>query len=232
MYDFACMTLSPRNAVLQRVAGVDPNGYARLQALMQPIQLTRESVLSSPRDTEASVYFVESGIVSVVMPTAHGQSVEVALIGREGIANLNGALGGEHSPFELVVQVSGDALRVPTSVIREHVLSCTALHEELMAVAQQMMHQLAQSAVCCRFHTSVERLARWLLLTADRAGTLRIELTHEFIAHMVGSPRSAVSEAAAELRARRLIESSRGYITICDAERLREAACECYDALR
>jgi CRP-like cAMP-binding protein len=198
---------------------------------MQPVRLKREAVLMSPGNVDPAMYFVESGIVCVVMPTRHGQSVEVAVVGHEGVANIAGALGMGRSPFEMVVQVGGEAFRVPTAVIREHVLSCTPLHEQLMTVAQQVMHQLAQSALCCRFHTSVERLARWLLLTAERAGTPRLELTHEFIAQMVGSPRSAVSEAAAELRTRHLIESRRGVLTITNPERLRAAACECYEAL-
>jgi CRP-like cAMP-binding protein len=93
------------------------------------------------------------------------------------------------------------------------------------------MHQLAQSALCNRFHTSVQRLARWLLLTADRAGTNRFELTHEFAAQMVGAPRSAVSEAASTLRKKGIIDYRRGVLTIRNAKRLQKVACECYESV-
>ena len=89
------------------------------------------------------------------------------------------------------------------------------------------MHQLAQSAVCNRFHTAEQRLARWLLLTAERAETQQLELTHEYIAQMVGAPRSAVSAAASALRKDRAIDYRRGVVTIRNEKRLRKAACEC-----
>jgi CRP-like cAMP-binding protein len=93
------------------------------------------------------------------------------------------------------------------------------------------MHQLAQSAVCNRFHSSVQRLARWLLLTSERAGTTRLQLTHEFVAHMVGAPRSAVTAAAAELRASKIIEYERGVVTIRNVKRLHSRSCDCVDVL-
>jgi CRP-like cAMP-binding protein len=100
-----------------------------------------------------------------------------------------------------------------------------------MAYSQMVMHQLAQSAVCNRFHTSVQRLARWLLLTAERAETQRLELTHEYLAQMVGAPRSAVTAAASVLRKAGAIDYSRGVVTICSERRLRQAACECFEGL-
>jgi CRP-like cAMP-binding protein len=98
-----------------------------------------------------------------------------------------------------------------------------------MTYSQFMMHQLTQSAVCNRFHSSVQRLARWLLLTSERAGTNRLQLTHEFMAQMVGAPRSAVTQAAAELRGKGIIEYRRGLITIRNMKRLHKSSCECFD---
>jgi CRP-like cAMP-binding protein len=157
--------------------------------------------------------------------------VEVALVGREGVAGIADTLGQQPLPYRLVVQLPGLAYRVPKGVIREHILSCSALHELLMDYSQRVMHQLAQSAVCNRFHTSVERLSRWLLLTAERAETNRFELTHEFAAQMVGAPRSAVSEAASTLRDKGIIDYRRGVLTIRNAKRLQKTACECFEAV-
>jgi hypothetical protein len=96
---------------------------------------------------------------------------------------------------------------------------------------QRVMYQLAQAALCNRFHTSVQRLARWLLLTAERAQTHRFELTHEFVAQMVGAPRAVVSESAATLRSQKIIDYHRGVLTILNPEKLQKVACECFDVI-
>ena len=220
-----------RNRVLQHLARTSPAVHAQLVAQLEPIFLDRGVVLGVARTRTESVYFLESGIVSLIASTRSGNSLEVAVVGREGVAGIADALGQHPLPYGWVVQLSGIAYRAPTPVVRDHLLSCTALHELLMAYSQQMMHQLAQSAVCNRFHTSVQRLSRWLLLTAERAGTTRFELTHEFVGQMVGAPRSAVSEAAATLRRKGIIDYRRGVITIRNTQLLRKTSCECFEAV-
>ncbi len=220
-----------QNRVLRKLAEADDDVYRRLVNELEPRPMQRGTVLSEPRLVTDFVYFVDSGVVSLVATTRAGSSVEVALVGREGVAGLGDALGTQPLPYGLVVQLSGLAYRAPKDVIREHILTCSALHALLMESSQRMMHQLAQSALCNRFHTSVQRLARWLLLTAERADTLRFELTHEFVAQMVGAPRSAVSESASTLRDKGIIDYRRGVLTIRNVKRLHTVACECFDAV-
>jgi CRP-like cAMP-binding protein len=220
-----------RNGLLQRLAESDRTAFARLFDELEPLSLERSLVLGPARLRSEWVYFVESGIVSMVASTTAGQSVEVAVVGREGAAGVADALGGEPLPYRLLVQVPGMAYRAPRQVIRDHILSCSALHTLLMSYAQHVVHQLTQSALCNRFHTSEQRLARWLLLTAERAEANRFELTHEFVAQMVGAPRSAVSEAAASLRKKGIIEYHRGVLAIRNPKRLHKVACECFDAV-
>jgi CRP-like cAMP-binding protein len=220
-----------KNRVLQHLARTSPGVHAQLVAQLEPIFLERGVVLGIARNRTESVYFLESGVVSLIASTRSGNSLEVAVVGREGVAGIADALGQRPLPYGWVVQLSGLAYRAPTALVRDHILSCSALHELLMACSQLMMHQLAQSAVCNRFHTSEQRLSRWLLLTAERAGTMRFELTHEFVGQMVGAPRSAVSQAAASLRRKGIIEYRRGVMTIRNAERLRKTSCECFDAV-
>jgi CRP-like cAMP-binding protein len=205
--------------------------FARLFEELEPMSLERSAVLGPARLRSDWVYFVEAGIVSLVASTSAGNSVEVAIVGREGAAGVVDALGQQPLPYRLLVQVPGFAYRAPKQIIREHILSCTALHELLMDYSQHIVHQLTQSALCNRFHTSVQRLARWLLLTAERAEANRFELTHEFVAQMVGAPRSAVSESAAFLRRKGMIEYHRGVLTIRNPKRLHGIACECFDAV-
>jgi CRP-like cAMP-binding protein len=218
-----------QNEVLRQLAISDPEVFSRLVQVLEPQPLQRGAVLGTPRAVTDWVYFVDSGVVSLVATTRSGNSVEVALVGREGVAGIADALGNAPMPYSLVVQLAGLAYRAPKDLIREHVLSCSALHGLLMDYSQRVMHQLAQSALCNRFHTSVQRLARWLLLTAERADTNRFELTHEFVAQMVGAPRSAVSESASELRQKGIIDYRRGVLTIRNPKRLHKVACECFD---
>jgi CRP-like cAMP-binding protein len=221
----------PQNHLLKQLAKSDRVVYAQLLEDLQPTLLERGVVLGAARERTEWVYFIDSGIVSLVAGTSRGQSLEVAIVGREGVAGFADALGGRGLPYRMTVQLPGLAYRARTKVLQKHVFSCDALHQLLMAYSQFLMHQLAQSAVCNRFHGSVQRLARWLLLTSERAGTNRLQLTHEFVAQMVGAPRSAVSQAAAELRSRGIIEYRRGLLTIRSMKRLHKSSCECFDAV-
>ena len=221
----------PENRLLQELYHADRGVFLRLVKELEPYALQSGVLLGHPRAVSDFSYFVESGVVSLVATTRSGSSVEVALIGREGVAGIADALGNQPLPYGLVVQLPGLAYRVPKAVIREHIFSCSALHELLMDYSQRVMHQLAQSALCNRFHTSVQRLARWLLLTAEKADTNRFDLTHEFVSQMVGAPRPVVSASASSLREKGMIDYRRGVLTIRNAARLRRAACECVDAI-
>ena len=163
--------------------------------------------------------------------TMGGATVEVAVVGKEGVASISAILGRNWLPFRVVTQVPGRALRVPTDLVAETIKECGELHDRLMEYTHQMIAQVAQSAVCNRFHNAKQRLARWLLMTADRVESSELPLTHEFISFMVGGPRSAVTEAAAELRASGAIDYRRGLIVIRDPARLRDQCCECYAML-
>jgi CRP-like cAMP-binding protein len=220
-----------QNRLLHRLATSDWRVYSELVNELQPVTMERGALLCAARERTEWIYFIDSGIVSLVAGTSSGRSLEVAIVGREGAAGFADALGTRGAPYRLTVQLPGLAYRVRTEVIKKHVMSCDTLHELLMAYSQFLMHQLAQSAVCNRFHSSVQRLARWLLLTSERAGTNRLQLTHELVAEMVGAPRSAVTQAAAELRRKGIIEYRRGVIVIRNAKRLHRSSCECFDAV-
>jgi CRP-like cAMP-binding protein len=222
---------STHNRLLQNLASTDPAAYKRLLRDLEPTPLESGAVLTAAHRRTEWVYFVDSGIVSLVAGTRHGQSLEVAIVGREGAAGFTDAMGRLKLPYRLVVQLPGLAYRVRTGVIEQHIYSCTAMHDLLMTYSQVLIHQLSQSALCSRFHSSVQRLARWLLLTAERAGTVRLPLTHDVIAQMVGAPRSAVTQAAAELRSAGIIAYQRGLITVRSMPRLHTRACECVDAV-
>ena len=216
------------NAIL---ADLDPMESARLYEGAEEVSLERGGVVAEAGERPAYVYFPLEGVLSLVGTTTGGATVEVAVVGREGVASISAVLGDQWLPFRVVTQVPGRALRISTGIVSEVVSQCGSLHHRMMSYTHQLIAQVAQSAVCNRFHTARQRLARWLLMTADRSDAMALPLTHEFISHMVGGPRSAVTEAAAELRECGAIAYRRGLITISSADRLREQACECYAVL-
>jgi CRP-like cAMP-binding protein len=216
------------NAIL---AGLEQSELDLLDAESQDVALERGGVIAEAGEPAPYVYFPTCGVLSLVGTTASGATVELAVVGNEGVASVSAILGKNSLPFRVVTQVPGRAVRIPTHRVRHLVHDCGHLHQRLLGYTHEMITQVAQSAICNRFHNARQRLARWLMMTADRAGTGELPLTHEFIAHMVGGPRSAVTEAAAELREAGAIDYRRGLIVIRDSARLRQLACECYDVL-
>ena len=213
------------------LTGLDPKEFATLAPVIQDVELPHGAVIAEAGQPADYVYFPTEGVLSLVGTTLGGATVEVAVVGNEGVASISAVLGQHWLPFRVVVQIPGRALRVPTDVVAAMMRDCGQLHERLIEYTHYMIAQVAQSAVCNRFHNARQRLARWLLMTADRAGSRALPLTHEFISYMVGGPRSAVSEAASELRDSGAIDYRRGLITVQNAARLRELSCECYEML-
>lgn len=216
------------NAIL---TGLDQRESSLIQAASEEVALERGGVIAEAGETPKYVYFPTEGVLSLVGTTSGGATVEVAVVGPEGVASISAVLGKQWLPFRVVTQIPGRAIRVSTDVVAELMSECGGFHGRLMEYTHDMIAQVAQSAVCNRFHNAKQRLARWLLMTADRAESSALPLTHEFISYMVGGPRSAVTEAAAELRESGAIAYRRGLITISSAEKLREQACECYTVL-
>jgi CRP-like cAMP-binding protein len=216
------------NAIL---AGLDVKEFNAMHAAAQDVPLERGAVIAEAGQAAPYVYFPTEGVLSLVGTTTGGSTVEVAIVGNEGVASVSALIGKNWLPFRVVTQIPGRALRVKTDVVSELVAECGELHARLLDYAHQTIAQVAQSAVCNRFHNAKQRLARWLLMTADRADSIELPLTHEFISHMVGGPRSAVTEAASELRESGAIDYRRALIIIRDVSKLRDQSCECYAVL-
>jgi CRP-like cAMP-binding protein len=217
------------NLILDRL---QPDELAILEPHLQQITIERGAVLSEAGRTAEFLYFPETAVLSLLGATEKGATVEVALIGREGVASVSSALGRYRIPFRVVGQVEGTVTRITTDTVIAQLHRCRDLHERFLLYSHNVIAQVGQSAICNRFHSSKQRLARWLLMTADRVNLPEVPMTHEFIANMVGGPRSAVTEAASSLRASGAIDYRRGRLTIRDAEQLRRESCECYEAVQ
>jgi CRP-like cAMP-binding protein len=179
-------------------------------------------------DVPTHAYFPIEGVISIVSSTAAGDTVEVAAVGREGLAAGVSCALYAHSPVDLLVQVPGVALRLDGERLRQHIESNAAFRRRWLEYLHMLITQMAQTAVCNRYHPAARRLAKWLLTVADRAETDTIPLTHEFASTMVGGNRPRVSMAMRTLRERHLIEYRRGRVRIIDRKGLTKAACECY----
>lgn len=217
-----------RNRLLR---DLDAQEAAMLAPHLQEVVIERGKVLAEAGDPLPYVYFPVEGVLSLVGATESGATVEVADVGREGMAAVYALFGRHPLPFRVVTKISGRALRAPTELVTRQLRDCGDLHARLLEAAEAVIAQISQAAVCNRYHNAKERLARWLLTTADRAQTSDLPVTHEFISSMVGGPRSAVTEASAELRDSGAIAHSRGLLSIRDAEQLRRESCECYETI-
>ena len=209
------------------LCSLDADLLERLSPHLSPVVLATRQVLAEQGDPVSQVYFVTAGIISRVGLTADGRSLELACTGREGAVGVVDVIGIHRLPCRLIVQLPGNAMRIEASVLREFLSEGGQLLQRVAAYGSVVMTQLATSAICARFHTPRQRLARWLLTAAQRAEVVKVPWSQEWIAEMVGGPRSAVSEAAACLRDAGAIESWRGGIRIRDKAALRRNSCEC-----
>ena len=197
-------------------------------AVCEPVDLTNGEVLQKPHEKIRHVYFPVSAMISLLVPVKGHGNLEVALVGSEGFLGTPTVLGVESSPLQGLVQGSGTALRLSTHAIRHEIKSSPAMRRMLSKYAYVLFAQLAESAGCIRFHRLEARLARWLLLTHDRASSNEFHLTHEFLAQMLGVRRVGVTNAAGALQARNLIAYTRGNIAVLDRPGLEAASCPCY----
>lgn len=222
----------PPAAANALLALLDERHLRLLSPFLHPVRLSTRQVLLEPSESMSFIYFLTSGIVSRLGSTSDGRGLELACTGREGVVGAMHALGVHCIPYRLVVQIAGTALRIEADVLRRHALEHEALRRALNGYACVLHTQLAQAGICARFHTSRQRLARWLLTACDRADTTSVEWSHQWVAEMVGGTRSAVSTAAAALRRRRIIDYRRRGIVVRDPERLALEACECVHIVR
>jgi CRP-like cAMP-binding protein len=208
-----------------------PSGpRARLLAHCTPDQLVFGDVLCESGKPIKHVYFPLTGYISLVAIVSGHQPIEMSMIGNEGMLGATLALGISTAPLQAVVQGAGTALRMTVAQFRLQLRQSPDLQRTLDRYLYVLIEQLTQTGACNSFHEVQARLARWLLMTHDRAHSDRFHLTHLFLAEMLGVRRSAVTIAAGELQRRQLIRYTRGQITVRSRRGLEEASCECYAA--
>ncbi len=204
----------------------------RLNGQLKPINFNQHDTLSEAGEESRYVYFLEDGIASVVSELKGGSTVEVGLVGREGLVGLPGVMGTGSMPFHCFIQIAGHGYRIKTEIVAQLFQRSSNFRVRTLNLLHAQLVQTAQTAACNRRHEVTERLARWLLSCRDRSDSDEIKLTQEFLGQMLGAPRTTVTLAATKLQNYELIEYSRGSVRILNQKRLEKAACECYCLIR
>jgi len=223
-------TSSQIPAVNRLIEALPRQDRARFISGCTPVDLVFSTVLAEPGEGIAQVYFPTESFISLVAPMNGHPALEVALVGNEGMAGTPLILRVNETALQALVQGEGAALSMTRARFFRELDQSPALQMLLNRYLYVLMAQFAQTAACNRFHEIEARLARWLLMSQDRAHCDQIHLTQEFMAYMLGVRRVGVTAAARSLQAHNLIEYHRGHITIKDREGLEAAACECYKA--
>jgi CRP-like cAMP-binding protein len=204
---------------------------AELEALrphMHKVSLDHGDVLIKPHEKIKDVYFPITALASLVTVLEDGSTVEAGSVGREGMVGIPVILGAEATPMQTLIQIPGELIRVKASVIKEHFEKGGKLYARLNKYVHALFIIASQSAACNGRHQVVARMARWLLMSSDAIGSDQVNLTHEYLAAMLGVRRSGVTESARKLQDKGMILYKRGGIRIIDRPALETVACECY----
>lgn len=206
--------------------------YNLLRPHLEPAELPQYDILHEPGEKIDFAYFLNEGMTSLVALSSDGRSVEVGIVGKEGMVGMSLTMGLQRAIFRAIMQMPGSGVRIRAEVFQEVLLCASTLRSELSRFALMHGMQVAQLAACNRLHDIEQRLGRWLLMCQDRADSQLLPLTHEFLAEMLGTGRPSVSLAARALENAGLIENLRGTIKILNRKNLENAACECYGVIQ
>jgi CRP-like cAMP-binding protein len=216
----------------QLLAALPPQELARMLPALDQVHVAVGTMLYEPGDPIRYIYFPHDCLISMMAVAEGRMTLEVGLVGREGMLGATVALGHDTTQVRAVVQRAGSASRIDADQLRAEFARSPSLQRVLYRYTDTLLAQAIQIAVCSRYHVLEARLARSLLITRDRLRSDRFHLTHEFLAHALGVRRVGVTKAASALQHQGLINYSRGNIEILDPEGLTAAACTCYEIVR
>ena len=199
-----------------------------LQPALSRLALKRRAILQEAHAPVDTVYFIERGLAAVLTRAQHDGHVEVGIVGRSGLIGVPALLGTARSPNRCVMEVEGEALQIGADDLRRAMDEQPALRRQLLGYVQALLVQNTQTALCNVRHPLPHRLARWLLLAADRLDSSVVPLTHELMSMMLGVRRAGITNALSELERAGAVKKSRGTVTIADRPRLEAISCECY----
>jgi CRP-like cAMP-binding protein len=214
------------------LAALPASEYERLVPHLKLVSLSLKQVIYEQNEPIIHVYFPHQAVVSLVSVMEDGSTVEVGLVGNEGMVGIPVILGGDTTTTEAFVQVANGGMRMDADVLKNEFNRGGVLQSLLLRYVQGLYTHISQGCACNRVHTLEERLARWLLTVSDRVQSEEFPLTQEFISQMLGVRRSGVTVAASTLSQAGMIRYTRGQITILNREALEATSCECYEVVK
>ena len=214
------------------LAALPEHDFTRLAPMLEPVQIEVGAVLCEPSEPLQHIYFPHDSLISLLGVAEGRMTLEVGLVGREGMLGATVALGHDQPQVRAIVQRAGNASRMDSAEFRTEFARNPSLQRVLYRYTDTLLAQAIQIAVCSRFHVLEARLARSLLITRDRLQSDKFHLTHEFLAHALGVRRVGVTKAASALQQQGLIIYSRGNIEILDVQGLAAASCKCYEIVK
>lgn len=212
----------------QLLATLPDVAWDRWKPHLEPMALECNQVLCERGSTPAFVYFPTTAVVSLLCVMQDGGSAEIAVVGNDGVVGIPLFMGGNAMPSRAVVHSAGHGYRLRAQAAKHEVNRDGSVLNMLLRYAQSVIAQVAQTAVCNRYHTIDQQLCRRLLLGLDRSACDELELTQELVANLLGVRREGITVAALKLQDAGVIRYSRGHISVLDRRRLEERACECY----
>jgi CRP-like cAMP-binding protein len=217
------------NKILLSIADKE---YALIRPHLEFLSMPHHLSLYEPGQPLEFVHFPNTGMVSLVIATLDGRTVEVGEVGREGFAGIQAAVGINRNQVREIVQIAGDGFRVRIGALQTVLKLSPELQWILTRYAVVQGMQFAQTAACNRLHNIEQRLARWLLITQDRVDSPTLAITHDFLATMLGTDRPSVSLAAGVFQDKQIIEYTRGIVQILSRTKLEARSCECYGVIQ
>jgi CRP-like cAMP-binding protein len=206
--------------------------YGRLRPSLDPVTLSLAEVIYEPHERLAYVHFPTTAVVSVFYTMQDGSTAEMGLVGNDGVLGIALFLGGDTGPRRAVVQIAGQAYKMPAAVLLEEFARGGPFQKMLLRYTWALITQISQTAVCNRLHSVEQRLCRWILLMQDRTNSDELWLTQEFISSMLGDRRESITIAAGRLQTAGVIHYVRGHIQVLDRKGLEAHACECYRTVK
>jgi CRP-like cAMP-binding protein len=221
--------LAMRNRILTALPHEE---FARLIPHLETVSLDKGKNVYLTGDDIQYAYFIDSGLLSFVSMTDTGSTIELAIVGDEGVVGLPVVLKNPTIPYDVTVVFPSQAFRIKAEALQAEFDRGETLHELVLRYVNLLINQISQSSICHRFHSLDQTLSKWLLTVQDRVKSNSLDFTHESISRTLGAPRTAVSKAAGELQKAGVIRYSRGRISILNRARLEAESCECYRIIR
>jgi len=219
----------PQNRLL---AALPASEYQQLLPHIENVSLVSRQILQNPREAIEYVYFPYEALISLVQVLEDGSTIEVNLVGNEGMVGIQAFLGNTTMPYQAVTQLAGKSGRISVTAFQAECNYDSALFKLLLKYLRFLLLETAQGLACNSAHIVEERLARWLLTASDRLDSHYLPFTQDAIAQMLGIRRASVTVAAGVFQQAGMIYYQRGEITILDRENLEATACECYKVIK